>query len=472
MNKRSFLSLLTFTLLFVSYHLFFLGLLMAHPKWNLSSPLYRFLILGYIVGSLILFILVMTTAIKTFKRYVKSMGEVSDFAKRAMSDESDNSVYPPQEVKEVDYIGKRMNALVTRLRQQNAQLSGQKQQLRLLIDDLIIGVVMLDSRKRIMVVNQAFKTILGLKTLKIRETADQAIPVYRIVHLIEKAYEKKKDVREEITLFPQETTLDVDVIYVPEQDQRAQDGDRVLVLIYDVTESRHMEKMHTDFLANASHELKTPVTSLKGFSETLLDGALEDPETAREFVTIIYNESNRLEALIHDILDLVKMDQENNDRSEWLELNNKIEQLLKQFTYQAKEKKVHLAFKASDEAISIFCNPNLIDQILRNLISNAIKYNIEKGEVILTLKKRSPYVEITVSDTGIGIPKEDLSRIFERFYRVDKDRNTQTGGTGLGLSIVQNAVNMLNGTINVYSQYGQGTRFVVTLPIKEKHHKK
>ncbi|WP_195852949.1 sensor histidine kinase [Aerococcus sanguinicola] len=288
--------------------------------------------------------------------------------------------------------------------------------------------------------------------------------------MIENCFQDKSNYNDEVYLYyPKEVILDVNVIYIEESPAGPDTGSQVIVLIYDITEIRRLEKVRTDFISNASHELKTPITSIQGFAETLLDGALEDPDLAQEFVGIIASESNRLTSLISDILDLSKIEQD--------QIGHKVESIdLEVLANGALVKAEELALRKGislhtvnlhEEPIIFNSEAGRIDQILTNLVNNGIKYTNPGGDVwiILDLMEAEGYVHISVKDNGVGIPREDLPRIFERFYRVSKDRSTNSGGTGLGLSIVRNLVNSMNGKIHVESQYGQGSCFNVYLPM-------
>ncbi len=239
-----------------------------------------------------------------------------------------------------------------------------------------------------------------------------------------------------------------------------------LAMVEDITELRRLEQVRTDFAANVSHELKTPLTSIRGFVETLLDGAIEQPEMAKKFLNIILMESERLTRLINDILSISKMESGMNDAPrERLRLDMMAYDVTEMLAIHAQEKQVTLNCHKNKEPIYIIGNKDHVEQMLINLIENGIKYNRPGGSVTVQVFANASEANFTVSDTGIGIAEEHLPRMFERFYRVDKGRSRSMGGTGLGLAIVKHIVRSMQGEIEVHSKLGEGTEFLVTLPL-------
>src|SRR5699024_1667231 len=237
-----------------------------------------------------------------------------------------------------------------------------------------------------------------------------------------------------------------------------------VLVIYDITEFKQLEVMRKDFVANVSHELKTPVTSIRGFSETLLDGAQEDPEIREQFLQIIFKESKRIQLLIEDLLILSKIEKdEPHININEIYIDDVFAELLPVFTQRAKKENITLEIDIK-EHISLQADEDKVKQILLNVFMNAINYTPEDGTVSIMMKEVDEDVLIKISDTGIGIEKEALPRIFERFYRVDKDRSRGSGGTGLGLAIVKHIVEAHRGKIEVESELGKGTTFSIYLP--------
>jgi len=238
----------------------------------------------------------------------------------------------------------------------------------------------------------------------------------------------------------------------------------VVVVLHGLTAIRRLEKMRTAFVANVSHELKTPVTSLRGFAETLLEGNVDDPEMRREFLGIIQAESLRLERLIGDLLDLSRIESRKMSLDlERIGVRDLIQTVSK--TVEDGMKKNELTFRIEvEENFQVQVDKDRFSQILINLLSNSMAYTPRGGEVIVSAGKEKDHWWIRVADTGIGIPEEDVSRIFERFYRVDKARSRESGGTGLGLAIVKHLVEAHEGKIHVDSQVGEGTAITLSFP--------
>ena len=238
-----------------------------------------------------------------------------------------------------------------------------------------------------------------------------------------------------------------------------------IVNIEDISERVRAENMRQDFVANVSHELKTPLTSISGFAETLKLNENIDKETRNRFLTIIDGEANRLRRLIEDILTLSFIENDKKEEKEAINLYSVYRRVEDMLMISAKTKNIALACEA-DESISLQANADYVKQIILNLVDNAIKYTPENGAVNVKIFTEKENAVIKVSDTGMGIPKEDQSRIFERFYRVDKARSREIGGTGLGLAITKHIVMNLGGTISVESELEKGSTFTVKIPIK------
>ncbi len=240
----------------------------------------------------------------------------------------------------------------------------------------------------------------------------------------------------------------------------------IIVVIQDVTEQENLEKMRREFVANVSHELKTPITSIQGYSETLISNDDIDKETRYKFLEVINKEAERMSRLVSDLLKLSKMDFQNNAMNcSSFNAVKMAANCIDKIFIEADKKKQELILFNDDEEIYAYANEVDIEQVLLNIISNAIKYTPEGGKIGVKVEQIGDNVEILVKDNGIGIPKEDLPRIFERFYRVDKARSREMGGTGLGLSIAKTMVEANGGKINIESEFGEGTEVRIRLKI-------
>ncbi|WP_163654978.1 two-component system histidine kinase PnpS [Listeria sp. PSOL-1] len=356
-----------------------------------------------------------------------------------------------------------VNKLAESLEIQMYEIKENAERLRAIVENLVSGVMLINADKQVVMTNKMIHTILSEKNM-VGKAFYEVIKSYDLDQLFEKALKTKKIQQEEVTLyFPHEAILDASVS--PIINEKGEISDMVL-LLHDVTQIRHLENVRSEFVANVSHELKTPVTALKGFVETLLDGAMYDEELLKQFLTIIKDESDRLHRLIIDILALSRIEQKKVviKQEEMIDLKELVNQSLKTIQKFADEKAIQLRIKSDNEQVMLLSNRDALQQILLNLLSNGIAYTPGNGEIIIGISNLSNHVKLTITDNGIGIPANDLEHIFERFYRVDKARSRHSGGTGLGLSIVKHLVETMQGSINVTSVEGKGTTFSIQFP--------
>ena len=238
------------------------------------------------------------------------------------------------------------------------------------------------------------------------------------------------------------------------------------MVLNDMTNIKRLERIRRDFVANASHEIRTPITSIKGFVETLQEGAIEDPETANRFLGIIKKHSDRLNAIVEDLLHLSKIEKEAERGEIFLEQGNLrtvLEETLEACQQSAEEKNIRIKLDC-DKGLSARINSSLLIQAVINLVDNAIEYSEAGDEVVVSCGRSNGEVTLSVKDNGSGIEKKHIPRLFERFYRVDKARSRTLGGTGLGLAIVKHIVQIHRGEISVQSRPGKGSTFTIHLP--------
>ncbi|MBC1737493.1 two-component system histidine kinase PnpS [Listeria seeligeri] len=358
-----------------------------------------------------------------------------------------------------------VNMLAESLETQMFEIKQNEQRLNAIVQNLVSGVMLINADKQVIMTNRTMYQILG-------ETEITGKPFYEVIksfalsQLIDATFETKTMQQKEIILyFPREMILDASVSPI-----LGEDGEitGIILLLHDITQIRHLENVRSEFVTNVSHELKTPVTALKGFAETLLDGAMYDEILLKKFLTIIKEESDRLHRLIMDILALSRIEQNPVTKDvETVDVDDVIEQSVRTIFELATEKNIQVsAPEKTIPPVIIETNRDQLQQILINLLSNAINYTPVDGKVEVKLMERESEVIIEVTDNGIGIPAKDIDRVFERFYRVDKARSRHSGGTGLGLSIVKHLVENCGGRIEVESQEEVGSTFRVTLPKK------
>ncbi|MDN6671746.1 MAG: ATP-binding protein, partial [Staphylococcus equorum] len=235
----------------------------------------------------------------------------------------------------------------------------------------------------------------------------------------------------------------------------------MVIVMHDITNLKKLENLRREFVANVSHELKTPITSIKGFAETLLDGAKNDEQALDDFLQIISKESNRIETLVFDLLDLSHVEQQSEIETEYISLSDIAELTIKNMQTIAESKDITILNEVTPDIV-IDANKDKVSQVVINLLSNAISYSKESDEVIVRVYKEGNKRILEVEDFGMGISEEDQKHIFERFYRVDKARSRDSGGTGLGLSITKHIMEAHNGRINVISSPNEGSTFRIT----------
>jgi two-component system phosphate regulon sensor histidine kinase PhoR len=373
---------------------------------------------------------------------------------------------------EVGQLGRAINRMADSLQMQMNKILEDEGRLKSVLENMISGVMMIDRDGKIALLNRSAEDILGFSAQELLgKKFDEAKQQYEFTQLIQECIDQKEHIRDEmIFYYPSERILEINLNPMSLNEE---EWAGVLIVLHDITAVRRLERMRSEFVANVSHELKTPIAAVKGFAETLLAGALNDKETAKSFLQIIFDESERLNRLIGDILELSKIESRRIPlQFSPVHLQTLIGNCLNVMNSEAEKKSIDLEMQV-DEDFYIEGDEDRLRQILINLLSNGINYTSEGGKV--KVRVDSPHggntnyenemIRMTITDTGIGIPKKDLPRIFERFYRVDKARSRSSGGTGLGLSIVKHLVEMHNGTIRVESEVGMGSKFIIELPV-------
>ncbi len=382
---------------------------------------------------------------------------------------------------------KQINPLITGLRElKNAtiwnlelinkgfsQCKDELGKLSLLFDNMKEAVFLLDSNKRILTMNRAAEGILNVSGKNVAgRPITNLIRDLHLKELIDEIYLQKKDMQSEVTLYTGTDEL-IECIYefravVLKKHNNAELAG-VLVVMEDRTRLKKLEETRREFVANVSHELKTPVTAIKGYVETLLEG-VDTEETERRFLEILRRQSARLETLVEDVLTLSKMDSDIGKPKlniSSVRLGMIIEEAIETCRVQAQSKGIEIKVKCHDPGLEIEVDLSLMVQALTNLLVNAINYSKEAKKVSIVTKERKREVQIAVRDQGPGIRKSDQDRIFERFYRADKARSRALGGTGLGLAIVKHIVMAHKGSISVESELGRGSTFTISVPVRQ-----
>ncbi|MCZ8518332.1 MULTISPECIES: two-component system histidine kinase PnpS [Paenibacillus] len=373
---------------------------------------------------------------------------------------------------EIGQLGHAINRMADSLELQMNRISEDENRLKSVLESMTSGVIMIDRDGKIALLNRSAEEILGFSAKELLgKSFNQAKQQYEFTQLIQECIDVRDHIRDEVIFYyPKERILEINLNPIAEA---GGEWEGLLIVLHDITAVRRLERMRSEFVANVSHELKTPIAAVKGFAETLLAGALNDKETARSFLQIIFDESERLNRLIGDILELSKIESKRIPlQFSPVHLKTFVEDCVHVMNTEAKKKGIELELQA-DSDFYMEADEDRLRQILINLLSNGISYTPEGGKVRMKIEQlvcgkevtESDKVRFTIADTGIGIPKKDLPRIFERFYRVDKARSRSSGGTGLGLSIVKHLVELHKGTIRVESEVGVGTKFIFEMPL-------
>ncbi|RDY25560.1 PAS domain S-box protein [Romboutsia weinsteinii] len=339
-------------------------------------------------------------------------------------------------------------------------------QLKSILKSISHGILAIDIDANILLINEEAKKIIKSTPGQLVEghNINSIIREERILKEIVKFLGSKQNERSEITISDGTVyKIKLDPVYLQNTDSVMIGS---IVNIEDITEKVKLENMRSDFVANVSHELKTPLTSISGFVETLRINEDIDPKTRNRFLAIIESESDRLKRLIDDILLLSFIENKDSIPIEDVKVYDVFREVYDMTSYTYKNKDIDINYSFNDENTCILSNRDYIKQIFLNLIDNAIKYTPEGGKVNIDVLSSNSDIVIKIRDTGVGIPKEDVERIFERFYRVDKARSRDVGGTGLGLAIIKHIIKYLNGSIQVNSELGKGSEFIVTIPQK------
>ena len=322
------------------------------------------------------------------------------------------------------------------------------------------GVLVIDDDKRIIYNNPVVRNLFNIGDNIREKKISDIIRDYELNKLIELFYEEPKFLTREIEY--KEKILYFTVNALRGYSNRFRTG--AVIIIQDITEIRKLERIRSDFVGNVTHELKTPLTSIKGFIETLKNSENVDIDTKKKFYDIIEIEAERLSNLINDMLVLSEIETTKGENSRY-NTKKAINEVTELLSHHKEQKKVSLIINHPEEDIFIKGDRNRFKQMLINLIDNGIKYNKEGGFVKVSYYKNDDKLSLIVEDNGIGIEEKDLERIFERFYRADKSRNRGTGGTGLGLAIVKHIVKSFYGDIKIESRLNEGTRVIVDIPI-------
>jgi len=375
---------------------------------------------------------------------------------------------PPQKTRELSLLSEAMNEMAAHLRETIETVIRQKQELEVILSGMSEGVVAVDLNDAVISINKRASALFAVDQEKVTgKSFYEIIRNSRLQAFIKKALETQEPL--EMTIpFGEEGEMQLQLHGA----QLKGEGDRkigAVIVMNDVTRLRRLEIVRRDFVANVSHELKTPITAIRGAIETLQEVALKRPSDARRFLSMLSRQVEKLSAIIEDLLRLARIEQgieKANIPFGEVSLSAVVGRSVDGFRGAAEKAKIGLKFYAEND-ITLLANANLLEQAVGNLVDNAIKYTPEGGEVTVEVRKIGQEAAVSVKDTGVGIPESSIPRIFERFYRADKSRNRKLGGTGLGLSLVRHIMNVHKGRVEVKSREGKGSIFILIFPLPD-----
>ncbi len=366
---------------------------------------------------------------------------------------------------EVGQLTEMFNYLTVRLKSTLDEMYREKNKVETILTNMTDGIIAVNGEGTVILANPAVYSIFGINKEELynKDFDSVAESLGLGMNHIDLFNDSDKNFN---ILSINNRIIKVSVVQIMNEHNQAEGA---MLVLQDVTEQEKLDKMRKEFVANVSHELRTPLTTIKSYTETLLDGAMENKEYTENFLKVINSESERMTRLVKDLLQLSKLDY---DKMEWnmkrLNILNITRDCVTKMEMSAKQKNQLLSFEGGEALCEINGDKDRIEQVIINIISNAIKYTPENGSIRVKAEMKGSNVEIRIADTGMGIPSEDLPRLFERFYRVDKARSRAMGGTGLGLSIAKNIVEAHKGKIKIESEYGKGTEVIIDFPCEDK----
>lgn len=360
---------------------------------------------------------------------------------------------------EIGQLASMFNHLTLKLKETIQEMDLERSKLDTIFSYMAEGVIAVDTNGKMIHANPIALEILNSKNIKVNNGTIFPLELINIEGI---------DYSDETTL-KGERNLEIDsqvfkVKYAPFKNEKNDIGGLIIVF-QDMTKEHKLDNIRKEFVANVSHELKTPITTIKSYTETLMDTGIDD-EISMKFLTVINNECDRMARLVRDLLQLSNLDyQKTIWKKEEVSLPHLLKDVLLKLEFAIKEKEQELILDIDETLPNIVIDKDAVERAIINIISNSIKYTNDKGKIKVSLKKKDNSVSVIVEDNGIGIPKEDQKRIFERFYRVEKGRSRDLGGTGLGLSIAKEIIEAHGGEITLESEFGEGTTVEIKLPL-------
>lgn len=419
-----------------------------------------------VIGGIGVLVIVLLIALLASRNVTKPLLELEAAAKRFSAGDFGEKIFPPKN-KELQSFAESLNRMADQLDEKLNIIGEQKNLQQAVLESMKEGVLAVDYDERVLLINNTAEKILDVDIEDVTgRTLQEIVRVSEIHKFFKKIISEGHTQESEIVIqHESDKVLQLSgTVLLDELSNKI----GVLVVLNDISGLRHLDNLKRDLVANVSHELKTPITAIKGFVEVLRDGELKDGKKAERFLEIIYKHTERLNAIVEDLLTLSRLERSGINRELKLE-DHKVKTVLKavedDYLFKAKEKHIDIYIDCKDD-LHASMDIKLLEQALGNLLDNAIKYSDKKSRVELRAFSENGSVVMEVEDEGAGISKEHLPRLFERFYRAEKSRSRDEGGTGLGLSIVKHIVQVHGGTVDVESELGKGSIFRIKIPVK------
>jgi two-component system, OmpR family, phosphate regulon sensor histidine kinase PhoR len=428
-----------------------------------------------LIASIVMLLIGAIASLGFARMFAARVDRLKDFSQR-IAEGNFRPLLPEGPRDELSDLADSMNQTAARLDLEIRMLSGERNRSSAILRSMVEGVAVIDAEERLVFYNRAFSEIFGVPTSEAEgRPLIEVVRHAELVGLIRKALRGDEGLQNDISMgIVQMQSFSVTAAPVKALDSATSEHDLAaakpsgaVVVLHDVTELRRLERVRQDFVANVSHEFKTPLTAIQGFAETLLGGALDDPTNNRRFLDIIRNHAIRLARLTNDLLKLARIEAGKLEVEFFpVGLMELIEGCAETTLLKASRKQITLEIEVPPGLPPVQGDASLLRDLLQNLLDNAIQYTPAGGHIRVTAEAKGREAVITVSDTGIGIPTSDRERIFERFYRVDAARSREAGGTGLGLSIAKHIVEAHNGRLWVDSVIGEGSKFSFSIPLR------
>ncbi len=416
---------------------------------------------------LIIAIIAITLLLITSRKFSKVIKNIIRFSEEIRKGNLDAKISTDHNKGEIKKLSDALNDMALMLNQSFKQISHERGELKAALSSMSEGVMLLSSNGKVILINNAIREMFQIKEDLTHKRYWEIIRNTELNELIEDVLSTNTESKKEIAfLYPTEKHYLASVIPLDSPEKE------LVVVIFDITGFKSLEKIKADFIANVSHELRTPLTAIKGYTETLQEEAYESQDERKHFLNTINRHTDRLINIVSDLLVLSEIESKESSSKESLvsdfekvDIREIISSSYDSLKGKTTEKNLKVTLNLNEVIPITMGNRFLLEQMFINLVDNAVKYTPEGGTIGANASNQDSSIKIEIFDTGMGIPRENLQRIFERFYRVDKTRSRQMGGTGLGLSIVKHIANIHGAQIDVESEVGKGTKFIINFPL-------